>query len=102
MKTNPHLMITGAIKGFGKAMTFDREKHLTNVALVALSDDELNRLSASVNKKHRAPANQTKPDMPIAFGLMLRLMEKLVPNPIPESIRRLGFAGCMQREIYLS
>lgn len=101
MKTNQYPMIIGAVKGFGKAMTFDRDKHLTTVVLVAMSDNELDNLSVSVNKKCSGPENHNISEMPHAFRFMVMLINKLTPDLSPES-RHLRFAGCMQRDIYLS
>ena len=83
-------------------MTFDYNKRLVGVILVALSAGELKKFPATLNTTYTLPAALGLPGMPSAFTLMLRMMEQILPDPLPATVRDLNYAGCLQREIYLS
>lgn len=102
MKTNQYILISGAHDGFAKAMTFENDKHLSSVIIIAPPDNELKKLTPSVGKMHKISSlNKHLSGIPCAFSLMLRLMNKLVPEPLAERVRYLNFKSCLQRDIYL-
>ncbi|NEU09165.1 hypothetical protein GZH53_12635 [Flavihumibacter sp. R14] len=102
MKTNHYRIINGTKLGFGRAITFDHDKRFVSVILVALSADELKKFPEAMKSTYALPAALGLPEMPPSFPLMLRLMEQILPDPLPAALRELSYAGCLQREIYLS